>query len=54
MSFDQAEVVLIGCGAPLRGMGWYHGQLLSIKKAGLYLHIYILTNTLTSDCDYFL
>jgi hypothetical protein len=21
---NQAEVVLIGCGAPLRGMGWYH------------------------------
>lgn len=19
---DQAEVVLVGCGAPLRGMGW--------------------------------
>jgi len=26
---NQAEVVLIGCGAPLRGMGWYHAvQLL--------------------------
>ena len=23
-SKDQAEVVLVGCGAPLRGMGWYH------------------------------
>lgn len=21
---EQAEVVLVGCGAPLRGMGWYH------------------------------
>ncbi|KAL7436625.1 hypothetical protein ACHAXH_007049 [Discostella pseudostelligera] len=21
---DQAEVILVGCGAPLRGMGWYH------------------------------
>jgi len=21
---DQAQVVLVGCGAPLRGMGWYH------------------------------
>ncbi len=20
----QAEVVLVGCGCPLRGMGWYH------------------------------
>jgi len=26
---NQCEVVLIGCGAPLRGMGWYHAvQLL--------------------------
>lgn len=23
-STDQAEVILVGCGAPLRGMGWYH------------------------------
>lgn len=23
-SKDQAEVILIGCGCPLRGMGWYH------------------------------
>lgn len=23
-SSNQAEVVLIGCGCPLRGMGWYH------------------------------
>ena len=23
-SSDQAEVVLVGCGAPGRGMGWYH------------------------------
>ncbi len=21
---SQAEVVLVGCGCPLRGMGWYH------------------------------
>jgi len=21
---DQAEVILVGCGCPLRGMGWYH------------------------------
>ena len=20
----QCEVVLVGCGAPMRGMGWYH------------------------------
>ncbi len=23
-SENQAEVILIGCGCPLRGMGWYH------------------------------
>jgi len=28
----QCEVVLVGCGAPKRGMGWYHGeQLLKAK-----------------------
>jgi len=28
-STNQAEVVLVGCGCPLRGMGWYHAvQLL--------------------------
>lgn len=28
----QAEVVLVGCGAPNRGMGWYHGiQLIENK-----------------------
>jgi len=29
-SKDQAEVILVGCGAPLRGMGWYHAvQILA-------------------------
>lgn len=29
---NQAEVILVGCGAPLRGMGWYHGvQMLKDK-----------------------
>jgi hypothetical protein len=29
-SKNQAEVVLVGCGAPLRGMGWYHAvQMLN-------------------------
>jgi len=28
----QAEVVLVGCGAPNRGMGWYHGLQLVEKK----------------------
>jgi hypothetical protein len=28
----QAEVVLVGCGAPNRGMGWYHAvQMLDQK-----------------------
>ncbi len=25
-SIGQAEVVLMGCGAPNRGMGWYHAE----------------------------
>ena len=34
----QAEVVLVGCGAPNRGMGWYHAiQMLE----GRYVHNYI-------------
>ena len=28
----QAEVVLVGCGAPNRGMGWYHGIQMLEKK----------------------
>jgi len=28
----QAEVVLVGCGAPNRGMGWYHGLQMVEKK----------------------
>lgn len=29
-SAGQAEIILVGCGCPLRGMGWYHGvQLLN-------------------------
>jgi hypothetical protein len=28
----QCEVVLVGCGAPKRGMGWYHAvQMLNDK-----------------------
>jgi len=28
----QAEVILVGCGAPNRGMGWYHAvQMLDGK-----------------------
>ena len=29
---NQCEVVLVGCGAPKRGMGWYHAvQMLKNK-----------------------
>jgi hypothetical protein len=28
----QAEVVLVGCGAPNRGMGWYHAIQMLEKK----------------------
>jgi hypothetical protein len=28
----QAEVVLVGCGAPNRGMGWYHGLQMVENK----------------------
>jgi len=28
----QAEVVLVGCGAPNRGMGWYHGLQMVEKR----------------------
>jgi len=30
----QAEVILVGCGAPNRGMGWYHAiQMLEKRYA---------------------
>ena len=28
----QCEVVLVGCGAPKRGMGWYHAEQLMKDK----------------------
>ena len=28
----QAEVILVGCGAPNRGMGWYHAVQMLDKK----------------------
>lgn len=28
----QAEVVLVGCGAPNRGMGWYHAVQMLEKR----------------------
>jgi hypothetical protein len=31
-SESQAEVVLVGCGAPNRGMGWYHAVQMLDKK----------------------
>jgi hypothetical protein len=32
MTATQCEVVLVGCGAPGRGMGWYHAEQLLKKK----------------------
>jgi hypothetical protein len=32
VSENQCEVVLIGCGAPLRGMGWYHAKQLLLGE----------------------
>ena len=32
MSKTTCEVVLVGCGAPGRGMGWYHGEQLLKQK----------------------
>lgn len=38
----QAEVVLVGCGAPNRGMGWYHAvQMLDQKYVYIYIYNYI-------------
>ena len=31
-SSTQCEVVLVGCGAPGRGMGWYHAEQLLKNK----------------------
>jgi hypothetical protein len=33
----QAEVILVGCGAPNRGMGWYHGiqvRVINLRHGG--------------------
>ena len=36
----QAEVVLVGCGAPNRGMGWYHAiQMLEGRYVLLFSFI---------------
>lgn len=29
---NQCEVVLVGCGAPLRGMGWYHSKQMLLGE----------------------
>jgi hypothetical protein len=35
---NQCEVVLVGCGAPKRGMGWYHAvQMIKGKCAAAKL-----------------
>jgi hypothetical protein len=33
----QAEVILVGCGAPNRGMGWYHGIQVCVTRGGILL-----------------
>ena len=39
-AWEKAEVVLVGCGCPLRGMGWYHAvQLLGGDCASANLKV---------------
>ena len=39
----QAEVVLVGCGAPNRGMGWYHAvQMLEGRYVCCLLKICVM------------
>jgi len=39
----QAEVVLVGCGAPNRGMGWYHAvQMLEGRLVVPYYELLLL------------
>ena len=33
----QAEVILVGCGAPNRGMGWYHG--IQVRTSNIFVGI---------------
>ena len=50
---DQAEVVLVGCGAPNRGMGWYHAvQMLEGRYAcfSSYFFAFNITNANDIDC----
>mmetsp|Transcript_42722 Transcript_42722/g.48552 ORF Transcript_42722/g.48552 Transcript_42722/m.48552 type:complete len:371 (+) Transcript_42722:136-1248(+) len=39
---DQCEVVLIGCGSPLRGMGWYHAMQLLKNKCPSGKLVYVV------------
>ena len=39
---QQAEVVLVGCGAPGRGMGWYHAEQLLKNKCPSAMLKYII------------
>ena len=63
----QAEVVLVGCGCPLRGMGWYHavqmlgGECPSAKLnhivepwflgAGRYHLLFIVFGTIVNESN---
>ena len=47
----QAEVVLVGCGAPNRGMGWYHAvQMLE----GRYVFLFIVRLMMMCNATLFL
>ena len=41
MASEPCEIVLVGCGAPSRGMGWYHAEQLLKGKcpSGKLLYI---------------
>ena len=39
---QQCEVVLVGCGAPGRGMGWYHAEQLLKNKCPSAILKYIV------------
>eukprot|EP00956_Cyclotella_meneghiniana_P032483 scaffold89652_cov58-Cyclotella_meneghiniana.AAC.3 len=40
---DQAEVVLVGCGAPNRGMGWYHAVQMLEGRIAHFKYVHVLT-----------
>jgi len=51
----QAEVVLVGCGAPNRGMGWYHAiQMLEGRYVVFCLVVLCVLYSCAAfvDCGY--